>query len=240
MFAHVLVTVITFVIVFIHTRRRKRTSNILQTLLKRFGDSRTDYGVVPRGGLSLHPEVHWDSIRNVIARIQSSSDELVDLRLTDTNILRPLGFRVPHEEILLRFQSPSYHAGLHYDCGNQEVTQVMGQKRWLLFDLDFDSSEEELAFAKRWWPYERFDALQSALEKMNVSYDVVTTSPGDILRIPMGRWHQTEGVPEQGMSVIYNRELGGNDPVERARRMKRFDRMFPKQAQACHENDCRY
>lgn len=116
----------------------------------------------------------------------------------------------------------------------------MGQKRWLLFDLEFDSSEEELAFAKRWWPYERFHALQSELEKMNVYYDVVTTSPGDTLKIPMGRWHQTEGVPERGMSVIYNRELGGDDPVERTRRMERFDRMFPKQAQACNDNDCRY
>ena len=41
------------------------------------------------------------------------------------------------------------------------------------------------------------------------------------------------------MSVIYNTELE-DDPAERARRMERFDRMFPKQAQACNDNDRRY
>lgn len=213
------------------------------TLLKRYGDRRSDYGVVPKGGFSLHPEVHWDSIRNILARIQHPSpeqEEMVDLRLTDHDILSTLGFHVPAEEITLRFQSPAYHAGLHYDCGNQRVTQLMGQKRWLLFDLDFEAFEDEIAFARRWWVHDQFDALRSELERMEVRYEVVTTSPGDTLTIPMGRWHQTEGVVERGMSVIYNTELGGDDPTERTRRIERFDRMFPKQARACENNDCRY
>tara|TARA_X000000368_G_C22993516_1_gene695517 strand:- start:132 stop:650 length:519 start_codon:yes stop_codon:yes gene_type:complete len=172
-------------------------------------------------------------MRNVVERIQAGGD-CMNLKITDPEHLRSVGLP---EDATLRIQSPNFHYGLHYDCNTQRVTQLSGSKRWILFDHRFDTLDGEAEYVKTWWSKDNgIDALAASLLRRGVEYTVVTTSPGDELSIPMGRWHQTEGTHNTGMNILVNFQEDGTDEACNVR----FAHTFPSQQAACDTNECRY
>ncbi len=239
--------IILYLLYLLYQRHLRDHHIVLERLLQRFENTLIDYGTVPRYEFN-HPLVRWDTIGNIIHRMRSSHDEVLTLKLTDNTILKELGVAeiIGNDVETLRIQSPHYHEGLHYDCYDQVVTQILGRKKWILFDLTFDTVEEELEFVDMFWKSTGgIHSLSLELDRRGVSYDIVTLSPGHTLSIPMNRWHQTEGFDTHGGICIMTNTANtkAHSPTyEEARSIcvHRFDRLFPAQQKACRENGCRY
>ena len=214
--------------------RTRRYSPIVRRVIRRLGSTSIDYGIVPREGFH-HPIVRWGRIRDVVARIHRDRDIIINMKLTSPEMLERIGLS---GRDALRIQSPDYHEGLHFDCYGQRITQIQGRKRWILFDMSFDTVQEKHAFVIKWWKHTGIDDLASHLSDRGVPYDIVDLTPGKSLTIPIGRMHQTEGIGDD-VSILVNTELPCDRDMQK-RCDREFETVFPRQMTACSDNDCRY
>jgi hypothetical protein len=104
-----------------------------------------------------------------------------------------------------RFQRGPWQYHAHFDCYDQMCHIIHGKKTWVLFDIDFESFEEEKHFVDHVL-YMSLKELKKHLTGMGVKYEVVVTKPGDSLYVRAGRYHAVEA---EGNHIMVNEYLGG-------------------------------
>jgi len=104
-----------------------------------------------------------------------------------------------------RFQRGPWQYHAHFDCYDQMCHIIHGKKTWVLFDIDFESFEEEKHFVDHVL-YMSLKELKKHLTTMGISYEVVVTKPGDSLYVRAGRYHAVEA---EGNHIMVNEYLGG-------------------------------
>lgn len=127
----------------------------------------------------------------------------------------------PKDAVTVKIQTSPWKYQAHFDCVNQMIHVLHGEKLWLLFDLAGWSHDEELELLEahkgkgvREWT--------NVLGDLGVPYELRRTKAGDRLFLAKGWYHVVENVGERGV-IFANVSLDEADVTL----TERFRRLWP-------------
>jgi hypothetical protein len=108
---------------------------------------------------------------------------------------------------------------------------LSGTKRWLLWNVDFDNTEDAITFRDDVNNL-NFNQLQTYLENKKIPFEYKITKPHDSLHIKYGVWHYVENVnTTKGCIMLNLHSKIMSEEVE-----KNFSKLWPTQYTRCKNN----
>lgn len=128
-------------------------------------------------------------IKSCMLKIKQSEKVYEDI----LNYVRPV---CTHRDnsFALRIQKGPWYWTSHFDCVDQICHILDGHKKWVTYEVSFDTAEEEKSFVDIVGYITTLDELTTYLNFLDINYKVVDTRPGDHFFIKAGVYHAVEGV----------------------------------------------
>lgn len=126
----------------------------------------------------------------------------------------------PDDEVTVKIQTSPWKYQAHFDCMDQMIHVLHGEKLWLLFDLAGRGDEElELLEAHKGKGVREW---ANVLDDLGVPYELRRTKAGDRLFLAKGWYHVVENVGDRGV-IFANVTLNEADVTL----TERFRRLWP-------------
>lgn len=154
-----------------------------------------------------------------------------DCELDILNYVKPITDKYDHDNIILRIQTNPWRYAPHFDSMNQIAYMLSGTKKWILWNIDFENSDEAQKFLQDINNL-NFEEMKTYLTNKGISYETKLMKPHDSLYIKHGTWHYVENVNTTRGSIMLNlhmknwsREIDNN-----------FRKLWPTQHERCKNN----
>jgi len=136
--------------------------------------------------------------------------------------------------LTLRVCSSPWYFEAHFDCTINYVLLLHGAKRFLLFNMRNDIDSEYLNKIKNKSIHESNVILQN----LGIRTTIIDVYAGEMFYLPPKVYHKVESIGNSNFSVLLNM----NGKMSKGAEMcdKKFNKIWDRQSQLCHDNSCLY
>lgn len=146
------------------------------------------------------------SNENITYMLKLASNNANDKEMDLINYVKPLVEQYDYANLIIRIQTNPWRFAPHFDAMDQIAYELHGEKKWLLWKVDFNSPAQALAFRDDINNL-NYEQLQMYLDKKNIKYIKKILKPHESLYIKRGTWHYVENINKTRGCIMLNVHL---------------------------------
>jgi hypothetical protein len=144
--------------------------------------------------------------KNTTYMLKLASQNANDKEMEVINYVKPLVKQYDYYNLIIRIQTNPWRFAPHFDAMDQIAYALHGEKRWLLWNVNFSSSIEALKFRDDINNL-NYEQLEMYLNKKNIKYIKKILKPHESFYIKHGTWHYVENINKTRGCIMLNVHL---------------------------------